>query len=303
MTVPHPSTPAIQGSNSSIAIQKIDSIVPIKLQRENYLFWKLLFEAIFKRYMLTGIVDGSEPCPSTFLADEKGNDRANLAFDIWHEKDQSTIALKKATISEDVLPLTVGLTSSRDLWLNLEKRFGVAGVSSDYRRKLAAASLATTDVCDANAVLLESGELRLVPPIFQKYGKREAFSGPIVTVKVFEDNTLIVELLATKGEGRVLVVDGEGSLRRAVTGGMLAKCAEIMGWSGIVINGCIRDVDEVNGCEIGVRALATCPVRPVKSDGGQKHVPINIGGVWIHEGEWLYADGDGILISTSQLSI
>ncbi|TQD90613.1 hypothetical protein C1H46_023856 [Malus baccata] len=136
-----------------------------------------------------------------------------------------------------------------------------------------------------------------------KSGKREAFSGPIVTIKVFKDNTLVVELLATKGEGRVLVVDGEGSLRRAITGGVLAKCAEIMGCSGIVINGCIRYVDEVNGCEIGVRAWATCPVRPVKSDGGQKHVPINIGGIWIHEGEWLYADGDGILVSTSQLSI
>nr|XP_028956339.1 putative 4-hydroxy-4-methyl-2-oxoglutarate aldolase 3 [Malus domestica] len=303
MTTPHPSTPAIQGSNSSITIQKIDCIVPRKLKRENYLFWKLQFETVFKRNKVTGIVDGSEPCPSPLLVGEKRNDGVNPAFDIWHEKDQSIIALMKATMSEDVLPLTVALTSSRDLWLNLEKRFGVPGVSSEYRRKLADASLATTDVCDANAALLDSGELRRLPPIFQKYGEREAFSGPIVTVKTFEDNTLIVGLLGTKGEGRVLVVDGEGSLRRAVTGGMLAKCAEVMGWSGIVINGCIRDVDEINRCEIGVRALATCPVRPIKSGGGQKHVPINIGGIWIQDGQWLYADGDGILVSTSQLSI
>ncbi|VVA35813.1 PREDICTED: ribonuclease [Prunus dulcis] len=98
------------------------------------------------------------------------------------------------------------------------------------QEKPGAAALATTDICDAHPDLLASGDLRLVPQVFQKYGKWQAFAGPVVTLKVFEDNTLVIELLSTKGEGRVLVVDGGGSMRRAVTGGMLARSAEIMGW-------------------------------------------------------------------------
>ncbi|XP_021806861.1 putative 4-hydroxy-4-methyl-2-oxoglutarate aldolase 3 [Prunus avium] len=304
-----PTSRGIQGySYTSVTLKKIATVIPAKLQRQNYFFWKLLFEQIFSRYKLMGIVDGSEPCPAQFLTDKEGNDltdQINPAFEIWHDKDQAMLTWMRSTCSEHVLPFTAGLASSRELWLNLEKRFQVVGVSSEYRRNLAAAALATTDICDAHPDLLASGDLRLVPQVFQKYGKWQAFAGPVVTLKVFEDNTLVIELLSTKGEGRVLVVDGGGSMRRAVTGGMLARSAEIMGWAGIVINGCVRDVDEINECEIGLRALATCPVRPIKNDSGsgQKHVPVSIGGVLIHEGEWLYADGDGILVSSSELSI
>ncbi|KAK9940796.1 hypothetical protein M0R45_017437 [Rubus argutus] len=294
-------------SYTTVTVEKISSIVNLKLKMpEMYFFWKTLFEDVFKRYKLTGIVTGSELCPDPFLNDKN----VNPAFDIWHEKDQKIITWIKSTLSEDVvLPLvTAGVipsNSSRELWLGLEKRFAVAGVSPEYRRSLATAALATTDVCDANPALLESEDLRFLAPIFQRFGKWRAFSGRVVTLKVFEDNTLVIEALSRKGEGRVLVVDGGGSMNRAVTGGMLAKCAEIMGWAGIVVNGCIRDVDEINECEIGVRALATCPVRPFKSkDGsGQKHVDVNIGGKWIRDGEWLYADSDGILVSTAQLSL
>ncbi|KAL6203545.1 hypothetical protein ACLB2K_027245 [Fragaria x ananassa] len=263
-------------SYTTLTIEKILSFVNFKLKtREMYFFWKTLFEKIFKRYKLTDIVDGSEPCPDRFLIDMNGNitNQADPAFDVWHEKDQKIIMWLKSTLSEDVaLPLVISgdipSNSSRELWLGLEKRFAVAGVPAEYRRSM--------------------------------------FSGRVVTLKVFEDNTSVLEALSRQGEGRVLVVDGGGSMRRAITGGKVAKYAELKGWAGIVVKGCVRDVDEINECEIGVRALATCPVRPTRGkDGssGQRHVDVNIGGTWILEGEWLYADNDGILVSTTKLSI
>ncbi|OVA13116.1 Ribonuclease E inhibitor RraA/Dimethylmenaquinone methyltransferase [Macleaya cordata] len=165
------------------------------------------------------------------------------------------------------------------------------------------AALATAEVCDSNAALLMSGELRVLQPIFHIYGQCRAFSGPIVTLKVFEDNVLVRELLETRGEGRVLVIDGGGSMRCAIVGGNLAQLAQNMGWAGIVVNGCIRDVDEINGCDIGVRALACHPLKSNKKGVGEKHIPVYIAGAFIREGEWLYADSDGILVSKSELSI
>ncbi|KAI3921754.1 hypothetical protein MKX01_005443 [Papaver californicum] len=153
------------------------------------------------------------------------------------------------------------------------------------------AALATAEVCDSNATLLQSDELRVLHPIFQIYGQGRAFSGPIVTVKVFEDNVLVWELLETRGEGRVLVIDGGGSMRSVN-----------MGWVGIVVNGCVRDVDEINGCDVGVRALASHPLKSNKKGVGEKHIPVYIGGAFIREGEWLYADSDGVLVSKSELS-
>ncbi|OMO53721.1 Ribonuclease E inhibitor RraA/Dimethylmenaquinone methyltransferase [Corchorus capsularis] len=148
-------------------------------------------------------------------------------------------------------------------------------------------TIATTDASDANAALLLSGELRALDPIFKIYGQRHAFAGCIVTVKVFEDNVLVRQLLETKGEGRVLVVDGGGSTRCALVGGNLAVSAQNMGWAGIVVNGCVRDVDEINACDIGVRALGTHPLKSNKKGAGDKHVPVRIAGTLIHDGEWL----------------
>ncbi|XP_050109259.1 putative 4-hydroxy-4-methyl-2-oxoglutarate aldolase 3 isoform X3 [Malus sylvestris] len=165
------------------------------------------------------------------------------------------------------------------------------------------ATLATAEICDTNTTLVGSGGLRVLPPIFQVYGQSRAFSGPITTLKVFEDNVLVRQLLETKGEGRVLVIDGGGSMRCALVGGNLGQLAQNMGWAGIVVNGCIRDVDEINECDIGVRALASHPMKSNKKGVGEKHVPINIAGTLIREGEWLYADNDGVLISTSELSV
>lgn len=166
-----------------------------------------------------------------------------------------------------------------------------------------AAQLATAEICDTNVSNLESGDLRALPPIFQTYGQRRVFSGPIVTLKVFEDNVLVREFLEKKGEGRVLVIDGGGSMRCALVGGNLVQLAQNMGWSGIVVNGCIRDVDEINGCDIGVRALASHPTKSNKRGIGEKHVPIYIAGTQIHDEEWLYADSDGILVSKVELSV
>ena len=164
-------------------------------------------------------------------------------------------------------------------------------------------AFATAELCDGNSVLIQNGDLRALQPIFQIYGRREVFYGPIVTLKVFEDNVLVRELLEERGNGRVLVVDGGGSLRCAILGGNPVQQAQNNGWSGIVINGCVRDVDEINGCDIGVRAIAAHPMKANKKGIGEKNVAIHIGGARIHDGEWLYADTDGILISKSELSV
>ncbi|KAH7545483.1 putative 4-hydroxy-4-methyl-2-oxoglutarate aldolase 3 [Ziziphus jujuba] len=163
--------------------------------------------------------------------------------------------------------------------------------------------LATAELCDTNGALLASGDLRVLQPVFKRYGNRGSFSGPVVTLKVFEDNVLVREMLESRGEGRVLVIDGGGSMRCALVGGNLGQLAQNMGWSGVVVNGCIRDVDEINGCDIGVRALASHPVKSNKRGAGEKHVSVHVGGTLIRDGDWLYADSDGILVSSSELSV
>ncbi|XP_019707837.1 LOW QUALITY PROTEIN: putative 4-hydroxy-4-methyl-2-oxoglutarate aldolase 3 [Elaeis guineensis] len=165
------------------------------------------------------------------------------------------------------------------------------------------ASFPTAELCDTNPSLLSKGELRVVPPIFQIYGQRRAFFGPIVALKVFEDNVLVREVLENPGDGRVLVVDGGGSRRCSLVGGNLGLLAPNMGWAGVLVNGCIRDVDEINGCDIGVGALGSNPLKSNKKGLGEKHESANIGGMMIQEGEWLYADSDGILISKMELSV
>ncbi|PON86242.1 Regulator of ribonuclease activity A [Trema orientale] len=163
--------------------------------------------------------------------------------------------------------------------------------------------LATTDLCDSNIELMESGELRFLQPVFKTYGKREAFSGRIETLKVLDDNGLVLEALRSRGEGKVLVIDGAGSMRCALMGGQLTQLAERMGWAGVVVNGCIRDVNDINECDIGVRALASHPVRPTKKGLGERHLPAFVAGTLILDGDWLYADADGILVSKSELSV
>ncbi|KAG0495720.1 hypothetical protein HPP92_000411 [Vanilla planifolia] len=164
------------------------------------------------------------------------------------------------------------------------------------------ASLATAEMCDTNQALLTNGEVRVLDPIFRTYGQCIAFSGPVVTLKVFEDNFLVRDMLESPGNGRVLVIDGGGSTRCALVGGNLGQLAQNMRWAGILVNGCIRDVDEINACDVGVRALGSHPMKSNKRGIGDKHVPVNVGGTVIHDGEWLYADADGIVVSRFELS-
>ena len=154
----------------------------------------------------------------------------------------------------------------------------------------------TADICDAH-----EAEVRTTDPIFSSYGKRLSFGGPIRTLRVFEDNSLVKEALASAGDGAVLVVDGGGSTRCALLGGNLAEMASDNGWSGLIINGCIRDVHEINACDIGVRALASCPRKSEKRGSGEKDVELGFAGAEFRPGEFAYCDLDGIIFAAGDL--
>ena len=161
---------------------------------------------------------------------------------------------------------------------------------------------ATCDLCDTNEEKLVNGSLAILPPVFSAFGKHLRFSGPARTLKVFEDNVLVRAALETPGEGSVLVVDGGASLRCALVGGNLGVLAQNNGWAGIIVNGCVRDSEELNQCNIGIRALATHPRRSVRKGLGEKDLVVDIAGVSVRPGDWIYADADGILISQQPLS-
>lgn len=155
----------------------------------------------------------------------------------------------------------------------------------------------TCDLCDANEQKLTDGALSVLPPVFKKFGKRSRFSGSARTLKVFEDNVLVRAALETPGEGSVLVIDGGGSLRCALVGGNLGVLAQNNGWAGIIVNGCVRDSEELNQCDVGIRALAVHPRRSIRKGLGEKDLVVDIAGVMVRPGDWVYADADGILVS------
>lgn len=158
----------------------------------------------------------------------------------------------------------------------------------------------TCDFCDAHKTD-DSGAFRVLPPVFAAFGAVPAFAGPVSTIKCFEDNTLVKAAVDSPGHGRVLVVDGGGSLRRALVGGNLAAAAARNGWAGVVVDGCVRDVAELNASKVGIRALALMPMPTEKRNEGQRDVAVQIQGVWVRPGDWLYADADGIVVSTASL--
>ena len=160
----------------------------------------------------------------------------------------------------------------------------------------------TTDLCDANEAALADGSLRAFDPGLIVLGGRAAFAGPAVTLKLHEDNSLVAEAVKQPGAGRVLVVDGGGSLRCALFGGNLATAAAANGWAGVVIYGCARDAGEINAADIGVRALALHPRRSLKRGEGQRDVAVSFLGVTVRPGEWIYADADGVLVSARALT-
>ena len=158
----------------------------------------------------------------------------------------------------------------------------------------------TPDLCDQFENELGK-TLRVVAPMFQRYGARASFSGQIVTLKIFEDNSLVREAFAENGKGKVLVIDGGGSLRCALVGDQLAILAQKNGWEGAIVYGCIRDSADINGIDIGVRALNTHPQKSIKKGVGDRNINVTFGGVTFVPGEFVYADEDGVIVSEKAL--
>lgn len=159
----------------------------------------------------------------------------------------------------------------------------------------------TADLCDQYEDRLRDGRLRVVAPMFSHYGGRSSFCGPIATLKLFEDNSFVRKALEQPGEGRVLVIDGGGSLRRALVGDQLAELGCQNGWTGIVVHGCIRDSNAISAMDIGVLALATHPRKTDKKNVGEAGIAVSFGGATFLPGEWLYADPDGVIVSDGPL--
>ena len=156
-------------------------------------------------------------------------------------------------------------------------------------------AFATCDLCDVHKSD-SSGQFRVIPPVFKKFGGLARFSGPVSTVKCFEDNSLVKTAVDSPGVGRVLVIDGGASLRRALVGGNLGAAAAKNGWVGIVVDGCVRDAIELAQCDIGICALAAIPLPTEKKQQGQRDIAVQVQGVWIYPGDWLYVDEDGMVV-------
>lgn len=159
----------------------------------------------------------------------------------------------------------------------------------------AMSAVSTPDLTDAHP---QAQALELQ---WRNYGGVAGFSGRAVTIKCHEDNSLLKAAVAEPGEGRVLVVDGGASLRRALLGDMLAATAADNGWSGFVIAGAVRDVDELAVTAVGIKALGACPLRTDKRGEGQRDIVISLGGVCIAPGAFIYADNNGVICSDGAL--
>ncbi len=164
---------------------------------------------------------------------------------------------------------------------------------------------ATTTVCDITPELCDRHPdlINVLEPMLSNFGGREGFGGEIVTVKCFEDNSLVKETLATPGQGKVLVVDGGGSLRRALLGDMIAESAVKNRWEGVIVYGCIRDVSAISQLDLGVQALAAIPLKTEKRGIGDVNIPVTFGGVTFRPGEYVYADSNGVIASARALPL
>ena len=157
--------------------------------------------------------------------------------------------------------------------------------------------IVTPDICDAHP------DVQILDPVFANFGGVESFCGPVRTVKCFEDNSRVKEAVAEPGEGAVLVVDGGGSLRCALLGDMLAEKAADNGWAGVIVYGCVRDVDVLADTELGVQALGAHPRRSEKHGEGQRDITVTFAGVALRPGQWVYADNNGILVAETRLTL
>lgn len=159
--------------------------------------------------------------------------------------------------------------------------------------------ISTPDLCDAHP------EVRVAEPVFRSYGGREAFGGPAVVVRCIDadgpDNTMVKELAGSPGEGRVLVVDVEGALTNAVLGDLIAADAAKNGWAGMVVNGCVRDVEVLRDIDLGVCALGSVPRKSNRRGVGERDVTARMAGLTISPGDHVYADATGVIASSQPL--
>ncbi|ANO33874.1 ribonuclease E activity regulator RraA [Vibrio breoganii] len=154
----------------------------------------------------------------------------------------------------------------------------------------------TSALCD---VYLD--QVDVVEPMFSNFGGSASFAGQVTTIKCFEDNGLIRSVLEQDGQGRVLLIDGGGSLRRALIDAEIASLAEENEWEGLVVYGSVREIDELEDMSIGIQALASIPVGASQTDVGELDVPVNFGGVSFLPEDYLYADNTGIILSQEPL--
>ena len=160
----------------------------------------------------------------------------------------------------------------------------------------------TCDLLDDN----EDKDLQVVSPsidgkFFRSFGARKTFGGQVVTVKCYEDNSRVKELLATDGTGKVLVVDGGASMRCALMGDMIAESAVKNHWNGVIIYGCVRDVDAIATLDLGVHALASIPQKSTRKGVGETGLTLSFGGVTIAQDDYIYADNNGIVVAKEAL--
>lgn len=157
-------------------------------------------------------------------------------------------------------------------------------------------SKATADLYDAHGETLQ-----IMAPLFRDFGGRVCFEGPVVTLKVFEDNSLVRATLEEPGLGRVLVVDGGGSLRCALVGDQLGELGVKNGWAGILVYGCVRDTEALARLDIGIKAIAANPRKSVKKGEGARDVAVRFADVLVRPAAYLYADADGVVVAESRL--
>ncbi len=156
----------------------------------------------------------------------------------------------------------------------------------------------TSELCNTYMEMVD-----VVEPMFSSFGGRSSFGGMVSTIKCFEANGLIIDVVKENGVGRVLLIDGGGSLRRALIDAEIAEIAADNGWEGIVCYGCVREVDALEELDIGIQALASIPVGASDSDVGELDIPVNFGGVTFLPEDHLYADTTGVILSPEPLDI
>lgn len=156
----------------------------------------------------------------------------------------------------------------------------------------------TSTLCD---IYLD--QVDVVEPIFSNFGGLTSFHGKVTTVKCFENNGLIAEILEENGEGRVLLVDGGGAVRQALLDAELAQLAADNGWEGIIVYGAVRQIQQLENIDIGIQALAPIPVGANNSNQGEADIPVNFGGVTFFPEDYAYADLTGIILSQEPLDL